>query len=121
MITYEEYMELSAEPMEETYFSSLKQEAEIYLNEWTMSRVTEVTPAVKLALTRVIDGLHSMYSSSKDILEGKHVTAYSDGVSRWSFSDVGSVGECEDICLSLLHSKVVDFLPVELVSRVCES
>ena len=106
-ITYEEYKEMGG-TAEQSAFSSLEIQARYKLDYWTLNRITEADERVKLCMTLLINVLAEVQNGESDVSSFSN-----DGVSV-SFVDA----KTSEQKIMSVYDRVVEILPVELVSVV---
>lgn len=106
-LTYEEYSALNGKAPE-SQFAMLEHLAEKRLNYWTMDRIAEPDDDIRLCMTLIVDAEYSDQSGEHDVSSFSN-----DGVSV-SFADT----QTKDQKWSSMYDRIVEILPVELVS-VC--
>lgn len=119
------YQTMTLDPVTYPQFNVLEPDAEIMLNDWTLDRLkaydeADMPDEVKRLMANLVNGLYSMYQGSKQLLNGESVKSYSNGVSSWSFDTPfsGSVQDYEAKAKAAMYDLTVQYLPVELISRV---
>lgn len=106
-LTYEEYKELGG-TADQPSFASLELQARYKLDYWTMNRITEPDERVKLCMCLIIDVLYEIQSNIIDASSFSN-----DGVSVTLAN-----AKTDDQKINDVYSRVVEILPVELVSVV---
>lgn len=106
-LTYEEYKELGG-TAEQPSFTSLELQARYKLDYWTFNRITEPDEGVKLCMRLIIDILDEIQSNIIDASSFSN-----DGVSVTLAN-----AKTDDQKMNDVYSRVVEILPVELVSVV---
>lgn len=108
-ITYNEYTELGGTADEST-FLILEKQAEYKLDYWTLNRIKESDEKIKMCMTFLINVLAEVQNGESDVSSFSN-----DGVSV-SFADA----KTSEQKLMFVYDRVVEILPVELVSVVIE-
>lgn len=108
-LTYEEYKEMGG-TAEQSSFTILEMQAEYKLNYWTLDRITEADEKIKLCMTLLIDALAEVQNGESDVSSFSN-----DGVSV-TLADA----KTSEQKLQSVYRRVVEILPVELVSVVIE-
>lgn len=106
-LTYEEYKELGG-TAEQPSFTQLELQARYKLDYWTFNRITEPDERVKLCMRLIIDVLDEIQSNIIDASSFSN-----DGVSVTLAN-----AKTDDQKMNDVYSRVVEILPVELVSVV---
>ena len=108
-LTYEEYKELGG-TAEQSSFANLETLAEFKINYWTLDRITETDDKIKWCMTLLIDALAEVQNGESDVSSFSN-----DGVSV-TLADA----KTSEQKLQSVYRRIVEILPVELVSVVIE-
>lgn len=106
-LTFEEYKELGG-TADQTSFTPLELQARYKLDYWTFNRITEPDERVKLCMRLIIDVLYEIQNNIIDVSSFSN-----DGVSVTLAN-----AKTDDQKMNDVYSRVVEILPVELVSVV---
>lgn len=106
-LTYDEYKELGG-TADQPSFSNLELQARYKLDYWTMNRIAEPDEGVKLCMTLLINVLAEVQNGESDVSSFSN-----DGVSVTLANAKTDEQKMNDV-----YSRVVEMLPVELVSVV---
>ena len=109
-LTYEKYKEYGGGVIEKDY-AFFELQARKKLDYWTMNRITDITEDIELSMFLVIEQIYEIETGETDVS-----SVSNDGISM-SFVDA----KTSEQKLQDLYQKIVEILPLELVSVViCE-
>ena len=109
-LTYEKYKEYGG-VVEEKNYAFFELQARKKLDYWTFNRVTDVTEDIELCMFLIIEQIYEIETGEADVS-----SVSNDGISM-SFVDA----KTSEQKLQDLYQKIVEILPIELVSVViCE-
>lgn len=109
-LTYEKYKEYGGSVIEKDY-AFFELQARKKLDYWTLGRIVEITDDIELCMFLIIEQIYQIETGEADVS-----SVSNDGISM-SFVDA----KTSEQKLQDLYQKIVEILPVELVSvALCE-
>lgn len=108
-ITYEEYV-ANGGTADQSSFANLETLAEFKLNYWTLDKITETDDKIKWCMTLLINALAEVQNGESDVSSFSN-----DGISVTFIDAKTTKQKMQDV-----YRRVVEILPVELVSVVIE-